>query len=252
MKGSHDMARGRMIDRRISKSDKFAALQTDRARVLYFMIYPHTDREGRYSGDPREIKEDCCPRLKYSIKKIAEAVIDLDAVGLIRLYEVDDKACIEFIRFDDFQVGFHKDREAPSVIPAYSGLGPEQSGLTPLKYKVLSLSLRNIKNTSKAGISFDFMSKKFTEIQDEDLIRWKTAFPACDIKLCLSQMAEWILANPAKGKKSNYPKFITGWLKREQDKGGSLRGRAPALPPGEWAKKMEAKLKADREAEDKS
>jgi len=241
-----------MINRRIAKSDKLAALKKDRSRVLYFMIYPFLDVEGRYSGDPQDIKEDCVPRLRYSIKQIAESIIDLDSVDLLELYtDNKNQVAIQYTRFDDFQ-NLRRDREGESKISPPPAQLPDKSRTTPALYLSLSLSLRNIKNTSKAGISFDFMSKKFTEIQDEDLIRWKTAFPACDIKLCLSQMAEWILANPAKGKKSNYPKFITGWLKREQDKGGSLRGRAPALPPGEWAKKMEAKLKADREAEDKS
>ncbi|MCX6574887.1 MAG: hypothetical protein NTV82_00680, partial [Candidatus Aminicenantes bacterium] len=107
-----------MIDKRISKSDKLAALPHDRSRVLYFMIYPHLDVKGRYSGDPRDIKEDCCPRLSYTIKQIAESLIDLHEVGLLFLYEVDNKPYIEVTRFDDFQIGIRPDREAASEIPA--------------------------------------------------------------------------------------------------------------------------------------
>jgi len=122
------MAKGRMINRRISKSDKLAALAKDRYRVIYFMIYPHLDREGRFSADPRDIKEDCCPRLRYSVKDISESLSALHKVGLINLYKVNEKQYLEASRFDDFQVGLHKDREAPSEIPPNSGLNPESSG----------------------------------------------------------------------------------------------------------------------------
>jgi len=117
-----------MIDKRISKSDKLAALPHDRSRVLYFMIYPHLDVKGRYSGDPRDIKEDCCPRLSYSLKAIAESLIELHAVGLLILYEVDSRPYIQYTRFEDFQAGLRSGREAKSEIPECSGPTPEGSG----------------------------------------------------------------------------------------------------------------------------
>ncbi len=135
------MARGRMIDKRISKSDKIAALTLERSRTLYFMIYPHLDCEGRYTADPRDIKEDCCPRLHYSVSQVADSLIDLHNVGLIRLYEVNGKAYLEADRFEDFQPGLRKDREAPSDIPAYSGPGPERAGVPP-SWSALSLRLK--------------------------------------------------------------------------------------------------------------
>ena len=135
-----------MIDKRISKSDKLAALPHDRSRVLYFMIYPHLDVKGRYSGDPRDIKEDCCPRLSYSLKAIAGSLVELHAVGLLVLYEVDSRPYIQYTRFEDFQAGLHISREAVSKIPAYSGPTPEGSGPTPedsaLRLKVKGLRLK--------------------------------------------------------------------------------------------------------------
>jgi len=117
-----------MMNKRISKSDKLAALAKDRYRVVYFMIYPHLDREGRYSGDPRDIKEDCIPRLRYSIAQISESLAALRDVGLIMLYEVGGKQYLEATRFDDFQVGLHKERESASEIPPYPGPNPDNSG----------------------------------------------------------------------------------------------------------------------------
>jgi len=69
---------------------------------------------------------------------------------------------------------------------------------------------------SSAEISFDFIG-----VNKEDILMWKKAYPACDILLCLRQMREWLLSNPSKRKK-NYRRFITNWLTRTQEKGGSI------------------------------
>lgn len=71
---------------------------------------------------------------------------------------------------------------------------------------------------------FNFSSRSWENITDADIAEWQEAFPACDIKAELSKMKVWILANPKKGKKSNYRKFIVGWINRTQDAGGTKNG----------------------------
>ena len=130
------------------------------------MIYPHLDCEGRYSGDPRDIKEDCCPRLPYTLSQILESLHELHASGLITLYIIDNKEYLEASRFDDFQVGLHKEREAKSEIPPNPGLTPEDAGLTPIISPKIPLNL-NLKFKSK----FKFNSSCPGKIPDEKDIR---------------------------------------------------------------------------------
>ena len=216
------MARGRMIDKRIAKSKKLAALKHDRSRVLYFMILPHLDVEGKFTGDPEEIKEDCCPKLKYSVMKIAESIIELADAELLKLYEVDYRPFIKYIKFDDFQIGIRKDKEAPSRIP---NPGRTKDEPTPSLYLSLRLSLRKLKEGSKSDvIEFDFEKREWMNIKIEDKSGWLAAYPVCDIDLELFKMREWLLANPDKRKK-NYRRFIVNWLTRTQDKGGSEKIR---------------------------
>jgi len=214
------MARGRMIDRRLGKSKKYAALKVDRSRVLYPLIYAYTDREGRFSGDPEEIKTECCPYLKYSIRKIAESIIDLHDVGLVVLYEDSKtaKPVIEFVGFLEFQK-IRKDKEAASIYSRPPAQGQANYGTTPALY--LSLSLKKGKKgiTTIAQIDFSFEERKFLNIKIEDKAGWKDAYPAVDIDQELRIAREWLLANPSK-RKSNYRQFINNWLRREQDKGG--------------------------------
>lgn len=65
------------------------------------------------------------------------------------------------------------------------------------------------------------------------------AYPACDIRRQMLAMEQWLKANPAKARKSNWRKFVTNWLAKEQDRGGDLRGKTPfqAFTDGFGAKK---------------
>ena len=110
------MAEGRMVKREIAKSKKIAFLKNEKARSLYFMIYPHTDIEGRHSADPYDIKAECIPLFNWNIKAIEKALKDLHDCGLIILYE-ENGIWLEIIRFHDFQ-RIDRKKEAPTKIPS--------------------------------------------------------------------------------------------------------------------------------------
>jgi uncharacterized phage protein (TIGR02220 family) len=149
-----------MINRRIAKSDRLATLRRDRSRVLYFMIYPHSDCEGRFSGDVRDIKEDCVPRLPYTHSQIEESLIELHEVGLINLYVVDGERYMDIYRFDDFQKGMHKERESASEIPANPELvrsSPELVRSSPAKVPL------NLKFKSKFKVNINVEQKALVQ-----------------------------------------------------------------------------------------
>lgn len=109
------MAEGRMLKKRISRSKKFASLKSDRARMLYLMIYPHTDVKGRMEADPDLIKSQVVPRLSLSERQIMEYLQDMASTGLILLWRENGDLYLEITRFEDFQ-SLREDREAPSTI----------------------------------------------------------------------------------------------------------------------------------------
>ena len=86
---------------------------------------------------------------------------------------------------------------------------------------------RDISASASVLSLISFKERIWEGITSEDRSAWAKAYPACDIDAELAKMGEWILSNPAKGKKSNYRRFITNWLSRSQDRGGSAtRGRS--------------------------
>ena len=219
------MARGRMIDKRVGNSKKLGRI-SDKAARLYFMIYPHLDKKGRIAFDDLDdLKIEIIPYLKnWTIKKIGVSLNELADVGLIQLYPNDGKIAMEFDKFEDFQT-IRDDREAMSKIePPEETL--ESSGvfrITPL----LSLSLiKSNEGRKEEKIFFDFNELNWKNIQDKDMERWIKTYPACDIKQELLFMADWLESNPTK-KKSNYKSFISRWLKKTQDSGGTKKGKFP-------------------------
>lgn len=65
-----------------------------------------------------------------------------------------------------------------------------------------------------------------------DHAAWADAYPACKIDRQLAQMGDWLRSNPLKAHKSNWRRFLTNWLKGEQDRGGDLRGGPSLAVPG--------------------
>ena len=88
-------------------------------------------------------------------------------------------------------------------------------------------------------INFSIETRSWENITDEDVTIWEKAYPAVDITQELSKMADWLISNPEK-KKKNYRRFITNWLSRTQERGGS-KGikRVVASRVGEQKEKIE-------------
>lgn len=128
------MADGRMLKRVITRSQKLAAVKTDKARLLWFYMLPYTDVEGRIEADIGDIREDIIRRQRrgYTIDVIVDCLKDLHRVGLIGLYEVGGKHYLYFSRFHDEQK-IRRDREAESQIPAPL---QEDIGTAPRKVKL--------------------------------------------------------------------------------------------------------------------
>lgn len=124
------MADGRMLKKTISNSKKLA-LVSDRSKVVWFMLLPHTDIEGRVHACPDIVKGQYLTLLGYPTKAIQKSLVELHEAGLIVLYAVGGDQYAEFTRFKDFQF-LQPNRERKSTIPAPScGSPPESSGVTP-------------------------------------------------------------------------------------------------------------------------
>ena len=73
-----------------------------------------------------------------------------------------------------------------------------------------------------AVISLVLNDKSEYPITQEDIDGWSSLYPVVDVMQELRKMRGWLDANPTKRKTSRgIKRFITSWLAREQDKGGT-------------------------------
>jgi len=81
---------------------------------------------------------------------------------------------------------------------------------------------RNKLQKSRTDIDFNFGSSfmRWEGITEKDKELWAKTYPACNIEIELLRMADWLMSNPDKRKK-RYRRFITNWLSRQQDRGGT-------------------------------
>lgn len=94
----------------------------------------------------------------------------------------------------------------------------------------------------KDSIAWD-SSEGWQGISDADRDAWATAYPACDVRQELARADQWLKANPSKAKRKAWRRFVTTWLSRTQDRGGSRTGQGqPATTPKEARKYWRAEF----------
>lgn len=124
-------------------------------------------------------------------------------------------------------------------------LAPTKDTITKDNIQKKNTSAPNRKKASgssaaptKIKINLNLETYRWENITDEDLSRWKVAYPACDSTIELAKAAEWIRANPTKVK-SNWLRFLTNWFSRSQERGGSNGGKLPNQRPKQVPSSME-------------
>lgn len=79
-------------------------------------------------------------------------------------------------------------------------------------------------------ISLILHDNSYFDVTNDDYVKWKELYPAVDVMQELRKMAGWCDSNKTKRKtRRGVRAFITAWLAREQDKGGSSRKTTQSL-----------------------
>ncbi len=76
-------------------------------------------------------------------------------------------------------------------------------------------------------LSLPLVDKTAYPVTQADIDKWSSLYPAVDVLSEIRKMVGWCDANPAKRKTRNgILKFITSWLAKEQDRGGSRNAQS--------------------------
>lgn len=111
------MAKGRMLQNRISKSQKLSSLSNDTVRLLYTWMLSHLDINGNFYADPVMVNNLVFTRLGHPPRVIASALDELEKVGLIQRYQCNGDIYLNYPDFEEKQPRLYPEREGNPDIP---------------------------------------------------------------------------------------------------------------------------------------
>lgn len=270
------MAEARLINKKIILSRKLNSV-SEGAENLYYRLLVISDDFGCYHADPDIIKGQAYTLRKITPRQIWNRLRELVSIRLIKMYQIEGEIYIEITKFEAHQ-RFRKDIKRKNLFPSFQQ-GSRYEPVTTWNVPSSSVNKNHNRNRNRSNhiissvvnkycikkdnnitpdsrnilspphcnqkkeIIFNFKTGKFEGILKKDISGWEGAYPACDIMLEIKKAAQYMIANPKK-KKKNWRRYITGWLNRTQEKGGT-RGFVTNKSKDEWAKKKVLEGKKD-------
>ena len=240
------MSKYRKIDPRIWNDAKFRDL-SDSGKLVFFMLLTHPNMTAL--GAMRATQAGLAEELGWTAEGFRKAFNEVLIKGMA---EHDKKACLvalpKFIRYNP--------PESPNVVKAWVGaldMLPEcalknavitrarefaegmTKGFAEALPEVFAKTMPYQKQeqeqeqeiTSSPAIAIPCLGGDHV-VSHEDVSEYEAAYPAVDVMQQLRNMRQWVIANPAKRKTlSGVRRFITAWLAKDQNRGGS-RNVAPS------------------------
>lgn len=195
------------------------------ARDCWVRLLLNVDDFGRFHGDPRIVASKCFP-LRANARNCQQMLAELAAVGLIVRYEQEGKQYLALTQWNERVRTKPKYPAPPDCQQPADRCAQTADNCQPPSY---SPSPSNSPSPSaSSAIAFD-AEHGWSGVTDADLAAWREAYPAIDVPAQLAAAREWAKANP-KQRKSNWRRFITGWLGRSQDRARPGVRSAPDAP----------------------
>lgn len=228
----------RILKESICRSEEIDSLSWFE-EVLFYRLIVICDDFGRYDGRAKIIKGSCFPLKDVTEKDIDKALDKLSAVGLVRVYKAQGRPYLQLVTWAEHQ----RIRNQKSKYPGYTCdcellLSNDSKGQQ--KEASDNKCVRNpIQSESKSESAADICSEHISAAEPPVITLplntgeeypvtqgyvegWMELYPAVDIMQCLRNMKGWLMSNPAKRKTARgITRFITTWLQKEQDRGGT-------------------------------
>ncbi len=243
----------RILKESICRSEEIDSLSWFE-EVLFYRLIVICDDFGRYDGRAKIIKGSCFPLKDVTEKDIDKALDKLSAVGLVRVYRAQGRPYLQLVTWAEHQ----RIRNQKSKYPEYTcdcelllsndsrGQQKETSDnkcvRNPIQSESKSESESNADICSEPQaaaepetppvITLQLNTGEEYPVTQKDMEGWMALYPAVDVMQCLRNMKGWLLSNPTKRKTARgITRFITTWLQKEQDRGGTP-GYRPAYSQG--------------------
>lgn len=247
------MARRRMIDPNIWQSEDFAKL-SKLAKLVFMGLFSNADDEGKGRANPTYLKSILFPYDdKLRTTDIIESLKEIGTYTSIVFYTHNESQYYKLENWNKWQT---IDKPKKSTIPDPSecigdasandrrSIGDASANDRQPIDDASRLKERKGKEEKEKGkegecmpgaqaapgrspaISLPLNDGNDYPVYHEQIEKWVKLYPSVDVMQELRKMAGWLDSNPSRRKtKNGIKRFITGWLAREQDKGGKANER---------------------------
>lgn len=208
----------RWIKEAYCASSRINAASAD-ARDLWVRLLVNVDDHGLFHGDAQLVASRCYP-LQPNARKCEQLLSELVSVQLLVRYESGGKKYVAITQW------YERPRSKPKFPLPPDGISERlQTTENSCEQLQASTTTTTTTTTSTAAneISFSAESGGWHGVDDQTVGRWRAAYPAVDVDSQLAAAASWLLANPS-NRKSNYARFLNGWMSRSQDKAPARGG----------------------------
>ena len=218
----------RILKESICRSEEIDSLSWFE-EVLFYRLIVTCDDYGRYDGRAKVIKGTCFPLKDITEKDIDKALSKLSAVGLVKIYEIQEKPYLQLITWGEHQRIRNQKSKYPEYDPKCDILLTIDSKRQQEQANDSNCEQNQSEQVEPPVITLLLNTGEEYGISQSNVYEWSELYPAVDIMQCLRNMKGWLLANKSKRKTiRGINKFIITWLQKEQDKGGT-RGYKPVV-----------------------
>lgn len=126
------MARGRMLNKTVSLSDKFNNLPDDTSRLLATWLLAHLDFRGVFYADAIRVRTQVFSmREDLTTLRVKHCLEAIEAVGLFKTFKARNQVWMFWPGFEHNQINLRKDRESSPYPPPPADYVPEDSDEFP-------------------------------------------------------------------------------------------------------------------------
>lgn len=250
----------RILKESICTSDSIDALSWFE-EVFFYRLIVNCDDFGRLDARPKILKSKLFPLKEIREDQVVNTLYRLSLANIIIVYMYDERPYLQLRTWGNHQQIRNKRSRYPELSDSkeidFTGFNEEK--MTLHDFEILCNQLissdcncpRNpIQSESNPNPNLNPSTCSEPEAPElpsvinlplndnteygvtEDEVRiWKELYPAVDVMQELRNMKGWLLSNSTKRKtRRGTPRFITGWLGKQQNKGGSFQ----RVPPTQY------------------
>lgn len=241
----------RFLKESICRSEEIDSL-TWFEEVLFYRLIVACDDYGRFDARPKIIKGQCFPLKDITGKDIDKALEKLSEVGLIVVYEAQGRPVLQMKTWEKHQTTRAKQSKYPpfdeTCIQMYSDVN---KGSNPITDDTKAASSQKAPQPTVPEeppvITLLLNTGEEYGIVKSDIAEWQELYPAVDIMQELRNMKGWCKENAAKRKTARgIRRFITSWLAREQNRGGTVGYKKTPSPQGSYGNRLSELLNESR------